>query len=103
MKYALPECLAGRTTQLQYDRWLQRKAAAHVRHDGGGATVARYKEAIHAAVCANGDRDYYTGEPLDWSIINKWRNADSTAGKKKYKRQFAQLPTVDHTSTSRAA
>jgi hypothetical protein len=58
MKYALPECLAGRTTQLQYDRWLQRKAAAHVRRDGSGATVAGYKEALAKGRYRDSYRDF---------------------------------------------
>ena len=67
------------------------------RQQGGIITVSKYKEAIHNAVCTGGDRDFYTGEPLDWSIISKYRNEDSTAGKRKYKKQFAKLPSVDHT------
>lgn len=100
-KYSLPECLVGRCTQRVYTKWLQRKAVAHVRRDkkrqqGGSVTVSKYKEGIHNAVCSGGDKDFYTGEPLDWSIISKYRNEDSTAGKKKYKKQFAKLPSVDH-------
>jgi hypothetical protein len=101
-KYALPDCLMGRCTQQQYSRWLHRKAAAHVRRDkkrqaAGSVTVSKYKEAIHGAVCAGGDRDFYTGEPLNWSLISKYRNDKAKEGKKKYKKLFAQLPSVDHT------
>ena len=101
-KYALPECIVGQCTQPQYTRWLQRKAAAHARRDrkrklGTTVAVAQYKAAIHNAVCSGGASDYYTGEPLDWSIISKYRNEDSIAGKAKYKAQFAKLPSVDHT------
>jgi hypothetical protein len=101
-KYSLPKCLVGRCTQQQYTKWLQRKAAAHVRRDkkrqeDGSITISKYKQAIHGAVCAGGDRDFYTGESLDWSLISKYRNKDSSEGKKKYKRLFAHLPSVDHT------
>jgi hypothetical protein len=101
-KYSLPECLAGFCTQQQYTKWLQRKAVAHARRDkkrqeGGNITVSKYKGAIHKAVCLGGDRDYYTGEELDWSIISKYRNENAREGKKKYKKQFAKLPSVDHT------
>lgn len=101
-KYSLPECLLGRCTQPQYTKWLQRRAVAHVRRDkkrpgARSITISKYKEAIHKAVCSGGDRDYYTGEPLDWSIISKYRNKDSKRGKKKYKQQLVSLPSVDHT------
>ncbi len=100
MRYSLPECLVGRCTELAYVKWLGRKAVAHVLRDKKrieGITVAGYKRAIHDAVCCGGGLDYYTGEPLDWSLISTYRNAESAAGKRKYKTQFARLPTVDHT------
>jgi hypothetical protein len=101
-KYPLPECLVGRCTQQQYTKWLQRKATAHVRRDkkrqeSESITVSKYKEAIHDAVRSGGDRDYYTGQPLDWGLISKYRNENAKDGKKKYKKLFARLPSVDHT------
>jgi hypothetical protein len=101
-KYSLPKCLVGRCTQQKYTRWLQRKAVAHVRRDKkrqerGSITISKYKEAIHGAVWAGGGRDFYTGESLDWSLISKYRNESAKDGKKKYKKLFAHLPSVDHT------
>ena len=56
-----------------------------------------YKAAIHEAVEAGGDRDYYTGLPLDWSLISEWDNDTAQRGRTVYKKTFAKLPTVDHT------
>ncbi len=101
-KYSLPECLGERCTQKQYTKWLERRAIAHIRrdkkrHEGGSIAIANYKEAIHKAVCAGGDKDFYTGAALDWSLISTYRNEGAKGGKKKYKKLFAHLPTVDHT------
>jgi hypothetical protein len=53
-KYQLPEFLASEVSQAQYERWLHRKAEAHVRRDrergNTAATNASYKAAIHKAV-----------------------------------------------------
>jgi hypothetical protein len=99
--YAVPDCIKEKCDQAQYRKWLHRKATAHVRRDrkrfGKELRVSHYKAAIRAAVCAGGERDYYTGEILDWNLVSTYRNADSTAGKAKYKSGFALLPTVDHT------
>lgn len=99
--YTVPEC-KNKCEQKPYVRWLQRKAVAHVKRDRGrfelnSCTVAGYKAAIHKAVTDGGDRDYYTGEVLDWRLISTYRNAASLEGKTKYKKSFALLPTVDHT------
>jgi hypothetical protein len=32
--------------------------------------ISLYKQKIHEAVVAGGTHDYYTGLPLDWSLIN---------------------------------
>jgi len=51
---------------------------------------------IHEAVLAGGDRDYYTGLPLDWKLISTFDNDDARAGRSDYLRKFGNLPTVDH-------
>lgn len=82
-----------------YERWLERKAAAHVKRDRGrgrAATRPLYKEAIHAAVILSNGLDDYTGESLDWCLISTYRNEESKAGRHGYKSGFALLPTVDH-------
>jgi hypothetical protein len=79
---------------------LKAKANAHVRRDKkrgySGCTVAQYKQQIRAAVAAGGDKDYYTGEVLDWCRASTYENLASREGKVKYKKTFALLPTVDH-------
>jgi hypothetical protein len=101
-RYRLPECITGVCDQKKYDRWLQRKAEAHVRRDrkrgrGTNHSVSEYKQAIHAAVLNSGHLDHYTGEPLDWSLISKFDNAEAKSGKSEHKKRFWFLPTVDHT------
>lgn len=102
IKHPLPDCLKGKCEPSRYSRWLLRKATAHARRDGkrfgkDGRTVGQYREEIHQAVMAGGDRDFYTGEPLDWSLIGRFENAAAKAGRSVYKKKFAMLPTVDHT------
>lgn len=85
-----------------YIRWLRRKAAAHVKRDrkrvDHSISGEEYRKAIHAAVCDHGTHDFYTGEPLDWSLISTYNNHASKVGKSQYKATFALLPTVDHVS-----
>lgn len=100
--YPVPDCIKGQCEQKKYSRWLHRKANAHVKRDRkrfgkDDCTVSNYKAAIHAAVCAGGERDYYTGEVLDWHLVSTYNNDASKEGKMKYKSEFALLPTVDHT------
>jgi hypothetical protein len=75
------------------------KAVAHVRRDRKrlkSCTAKEYKNAIHAAVAAGGDLDYYTGEELDWSLVSTFDNAVATEGMTTYKKAFALLPTLHH-------
>ena len=99
-KYQLPEFLTGTVTQAQYERWLLHKARAHVRRDrkrgNPSATNAEYKIEIHRAVSESKDRDCYTGDKLDWSLISTYDNKRSKSGGRRYKATFALLPTVDH-------
>lgn len=102
-KYPMPDSIKGQCNQAKYSRWLQRKAAAHVKRDKRRArrnmqvpTIALYMQMIHAAVCESSG-DFYTGLPLDWSLISKWDNDSAMMGGAEYKRLFAHLPTVDHT------
>jgi hypothetical protein len=99
-KYQIPPFLAAITTQQSYEKWLSRKASAHVRRDrrrgNPSALIEAYKVEIHHAVMRSDGRDPYTGEMLDWSLIGKYANADSKEGRRAYKAKFALLPTVDH-------
>lgn len=53
-KHTMPLFLAESVSPDAYERWLTRKAAAHVKRDRkrdqSGVTQSLYKEAIHAAV-----------------------------------------------------
>ncbi len=105
VKYDAPDFLATPRQILAYRRWLQRKAVTHVRRDrrrgNRRASVAEYKDAIHSAVRQGGERDFYTGEPLDWSLISTYDNDASANGGRSYKQRFALLPTVDHLGDGR--
>lgn len=101
-KHSMPLFLDGVVLPDAYERWLGRKAAAHVKRDRkrghSKATYALYKEAIHAAVILSQGLDAYTGEQLDWTLLSKYNNEESKAGRHGYKSGFALLPTVDHVS-----
>ena len=100
MKYALPPFLSASISQADYQKWLFRKAQAHVRRDrkrGNLAAIGEaYRLAIHAAVIECGGRDAYTGELLDWTLMGQYDNDESAGGRRHYKHGFALLPTVDH-------
>lgn len=98
-KHSMPPFLQGVVTPDKYESWLGRKAMAHVKRDrkrGRTASVALYKEAIHAAVVLSAGKDSYTGEQLDWARIGTYDNDESKAGRHGYKAQHALLPTIDH-------
>ena len=99
-RYKIPRFLDGIVTQEAYARWLYRKGMAHVRRDrkrgNKNAVGEAYRSAIHLAVQKCEGKDVYTGEPLDWTLLGKYDNEDSKAGRSKYKARFALLPTVDH-------
>lgn len=100
IKYELPAFLEGTVERPPYVEWLHRKAQAHARRDRKRwnlpIRVSRYKQAIHRAVLDSGGRDFYTHEPLDWSLLSEWDNREAQRGGGSYKRRFALLPTVDH-------
>jgi hypothetical protein len=97
----MPAFLVSDVEPELYERWLTRKAVAHVARDrkrNRTCSVALYKEAIHAAVLNSEGKDAYTGEPLNWKLISKYNNEESKKGRHGYKAGFALLPTVDHVS-----
>jgi hypothetical protein len=100
VKYALPTFLVNIADQATYQRWLFRRAQAHVKRDRKrGNTTAigeAYRVAIHTAVTASNGRDAYTGEMLDWARLSHYSNLDSIEGGRAYKHGFAKLPTIDH-------
>jgi len=99
-KYDLPEFLVGVVSKQKYERWLHRKALAHVRRDrdrgNTRASTEEYKLAIHKAVKDSNGVDAYTAERLEWTLLSKYRDEDSKKGRREYKHQFALLPSVDH-------
>jgi hypothetical protein len=99
-KYQLPRFLEGVITQAHYERWLHRKAMAHVKRDrkrgSEDATNEQYKLAIHRAVENSQGRDAYTNEPLDWTLLSAYDNDESKEQRIGYKKKFALLQSVDH-------
>ena len=99
-KRLLPPFLEGKVALATYERWLQRKAAAHAKRDqtrfNDWKSGSNYRNEIHHAVLLSGGKDAYTGEELDWSLLSKYNNEESKAGRHGYKAGFALLPTVDH-------
>ncbi len=99
-KYQLNGEMAGLIDQSTYERWLHRKAMAHVKRDRARgnttATNEEYKLAIHQAVCESDGKDAYTNEDLDWSLVSQYDNEQSTKHGRHYKKKFALLPSVDH-------
>jgi hypothetical protein len=73
---------------------------AHIKRDRKRgheeATNEKYKLAIHQAVEESEGKDAYTEEPLDWTLLSKYDNNESKAGRAQYKKRFALLPSVDH-------
>jgi len=99
-KYQLPKFLEGEITQAHYERWLNRKAIAHVKRDrkkrNEDVTNKQYKLAIHLAVKESLGKDAYTDEPLAWTLLSTYDNDKSKRGRTEYKKRFALLPSVDH-------
>jgi hypothetical protein len=99
-KYQLPSFLNETITQEAYEKWLRRKAQAHVKRDrrrGNKTAIGeKYRIAIHVAVNNCGGFDAYSGEKLDWSLISQYDNDESKEKGRGYKKRFALLPTVDH-------
>jgi hypothetical protein len=101
-KYPLPAFLEGRCNPADFYKWLDVKGQTLLRRDkkrgkpyARNSTIAPYKEKIYAAVIKCGERDPYTGDPLAWELIGTWDT--SKPHPDEYKKQFALMPTVDHT------
>ena len=58
---------------------------------------AEYRNAIYKAIVAMKENVCpYTGYILQWEKIGTWKNDEAKSKGKKYKKDFAYLPTVDH-------
>jgi len=99
-KYVLPPFLESYCTPKAYRRWLDRAAIRHYKRDKkrGNITASRreYKQAIHEAVLLQGGRDAYTGKQLRWDLISSYDNRKAKQQGRAYKKEFGDLPTVDH-------
>ena len=101
LKYQLPTFLVGVVTQEIYSKWLNSKTQTHLKRDkklNPTASGRSYKEAIHKAVLESDGKDAYTGEELNWKLINKYDNTKSKLLGRAYKHELALLPTLDHVS-----
>ena len=58
------------------------------------------KQAIVDAIERSKGRDFYTGEYLAWNRIGLWRNAEAATRRGEYRREFWNLPSVDHDFTN---
>ena len=103
-KHPLPAFLHERVHPLAYEKWLARKAAAHLKRDRkrgyDSVSGATYRDSIHEAVVQSAGRDVYTDEELDWHLLSQYNNDESESGRHQYKAGFALLPTVDHIDSS---
>ena len=101
LKYQLPTFLVGVVSQEIYSKWLNSKTKTHLKRDkklNPNASGKSYKESIHQAVLQSNGKDAYTGEDLNWKLINQYDNTKSKLLGRTYKHQFALLPTLDHVS-----
>ena len=98
-KYFFPKCLINLCQPKEFDKWLERKARTHVKRDrkkGLTATREAYKIAMHNAVIESSGLDAYTGKKLSWNLINKFDNDTAKKKGREIKKEFGNLPTIDH-------
>ena len=85
--YPIPVFLTEQgITQHTYGVWLDKVTAAITRRDRERlkpATIlpAVVRRAVHDAVCNGGDKDFYTGEPLDWRLLQHFNLEPTRADK----------------------
>lgn len=94
-KYPIPEHLSRLgISQEDFGCWLDRVTDKHVSRDRKRTNVIIrpeiYRIAIYRAVCDGGDRDYYTGEVLDWQLLCYFSKNDGLG------RDECLVPSVDH-------
>jgi hypothetical protein len=106
-KYLLPPFLVGIRTLAQYGKWLLERAKELYKRDlkmnrscALNSSVALYRRAIHAAVCAAGLIDPYTGDILAWAEIGTWDTTKGNDNHEIFVKKFTFLPTVDHIDPS---
>ena len=101
LRYPVPAFLKGRCLPSVFSKWLDVKTDTLWKRDKKrgkpyalNASQSDYKQKIYQAILRSGDRDPYTGDLLAWELIATWDT--STSHPDEYKRQFALMPTVDH-------
>jgi len=93
--YPVPDFLIEAGIQQEtYGRWLDRITNAHVGRDrdrlGAEIKPAIYRKAIHEAVQRCKGKDAYTGQPLDFRLL------EFIAGAPVLGRDETLVPTLDH-------
>ncbi len=100
LKYEKPSFIEKSVSQKNYEKWLYRRAQAHIRRDrkkgDTKSTPEEYRVAIQKAVCESKGLDAYTGEHMHWNLISTFNNDEAKKGKSEYKKRFKDMPTVDH-------
>jgi hypothetical protein len=102
-KFPVPAPIAGTTSQIDYDKWLNQKSWSLLSRDkrrnrpyAMTATRQVYKQKIHeAAATGNAIVDPYTGDTLRWDLLHKW-DPKKDKGHKNFEKAFYRLPSVDH-------
>lgn len=94
-KYQIPKHLSRLgVSQDDFGQWLDRATAAHVRRDRKRTkAIIRpmvYRLAIFKAVSEGGNRDYYTGEPLNWRLLRHFSKNNGLD------RDERLMPSIDH-------
>ena len=97
MNYSLPSFLSGVVSEKKYNDWVKKQADRHYTRDSDskrnkappGTSKEDYQKMIHNAVIRSCGKDEYSGENMAWAKIGTY------AGTSK-KRDFKDLPTVDH-------
>lgn len=98
-QYPIPAFLSAKgISQDEFGRWLDKATLAHVRRDRKRIkekiVPKLYRTAIYQAVIERPGRDYYTGEELDWALLQHFAGAPIPG------REDKKVPTVDHENLS---
>jgi len=98
-KYQFPECLKNQCHLSNLTDGLSGRPE-HISSVIGNAGIKcdkeSYKTAIYEAVVRSKGIDVYTGKKMRWDLISKYDNDQSKAKGREYKKEFGDLPTLDH-------
>lgn len=102
-EYQIPSFLTKvKISQDEFGKWLDKVTNAHLRRDRkrlGGQKIlpVTYRKAIYKAIKDSCGRDYYTGEKLDWNLLQHFAGTKISNGRDKL------IPTIDHEKLSATA